>query len=164
MPTAELAKPTVIPNGEYLDLPIEQAFAWPEIITDIEKVRGSLAAKALYLVVFESTRAEGADPEQIAALDAAAHEEAEESEDLLYYYADTPNEEGRAKSWCLWTDDKVARAATRGPAHREAASHAREFYGNDYAIKLFSVIPHDEGIVFVPHAHPSSQREEANNA
>lgn len=106
MPTAELAKPAVVPYEEYLDLPVEQAFAWSEVITDIEKVRGSLAAKALYLVVFESKRAEGADPEYIAALDTAAHKEAEESEDLLYYYADTPNEEGRARSWCLWTDDK----------------------------------------------------------
>lgn len=142
---------------DYLDRPIEEGFDWQSIIGDIENVRGNLTAKALYLVVFESERAPGADPEIIAALDHAAHEEALESDALLHYYADTPNEEGRAKSWCLWLDSKTARQAVSGPAHREAMGRAREFYGDSYAVKLFSVIPADESVVFVPHLHPSAK-------
>lgn len=162
MPTLEAMSETVAPlTDEYLDLPVEEAFAWRDIITDIEKVRGNLTARALYLVVFESTRAEGADANIIAALDHNAHEEAKQSEDLLYYYADTPNEEGRARSWCLWTNDKSARAAVGGPAHQEAMGRASEFYGYNYAVTLFSVIPSDESVIFVPHAHPSARTRQS---
>ena len=150
----QLVEQTAMPNEGYLDKSVEEAFRWKEIIRDIESMRGSLAAKALYLVVFESTRNEDANRELIAALDQAAHEEAKESPALLHYYADTPDENGRSRSWCLWLDDKSARAAVGGPAHQEAMSRTREFYGTNYAVKLFSVIPHDEGITFVPHSHP----------
>lgn len=169
MPTIEKMQ-AVIPAGFYddLDLWVEEAFSWQDIITNVtaEKrersgdITFSLANKALYLVVFESTRDPNADPEQIATLDAAAHAEAESihPEALLYYHAGAPDENGRARSWCLWTDDKSAREAVNGPAHQEAMSRAPEFYGKNYAIKLFSVISHDEGIIFVPHTHPTTTR------
>jgi hypothetical protein len=162
MPTIETARLAIAPVAEnHLELCIEEAFAWQEIIASTEQeqrkkrddIRFSLAGRALYLVVFESTRSENADPEVIAALDEAAHQEALGSQALLHYYADTPDENGRARSWCLWVDDKSARQAVGGPAHQEAMSRAPEFYGENYAVRLFSVIPHDEGIIFYEHTH-----------
>lgn len=116
-----------------------------------------MTAKALYLVVFESERKPDVDPQTIATLDEAAHNEAKESVELLHYYADTPDENGVALSWCLWTDDKAARSAINGPAHREAMSRAHEFYGNNYAVKLYSVVPAEDKVIFIPHTHPSSK-------
>jgi len=169
MSTTETVRLAVAPVSEnHLDLSIEEAFAWEEIIANIEHeqrkkrddIRFSLAGRALYLVVFESTRSENADPEVIAALDGAAHREALGSQALLHYYADTPDQDGRARSWCLWMDDKSARQAVGGPAHQEAMNRAPEFYGENYAVRLFSVIPHDEGIIFYEHKHSQSSKEQ----
>lgn len=165
MPSLTLSR-EIIPADyqDDFDLPVEGAFDWHDVIESVterrrrEDITFSLANKALYLVVFESTRADTADPELIAALDDAAHAEAQamKPEALLYYHAGTSNAEGRSRSWCLWTDDKSAREAVGGPAHQEAMARAAEFYGKNYAVMLFSVIPHDEGVIFVPHAHPTA--------
>lgn len=163
MTTTEAIRPPVQPvSHDHLDLTIEEAFAWQEIIDGIQQerrkggdIRFNLAGRALYLVVFESLRDENANPELIAELDHAAHQEALGSLALLHYYADTPNEEGKARSWCLWLDDKSAREAVSGPAHQEAMGRAPEFYRDNYTVRLFSVIPHDEGILFYEHKHPA---------
>lgn len=142
---------------DYRVQPVEDGFDWPEIICDLEKIHGNMTAKALYLVVFESEREPDVDPQIIAMLDQAAHDEAKESSALLHYYADIPDKDGIALSWCLWTDDGAARNAINGPAHREAMSRAREFYGNNYQVKLYSVVPAEDHIIFIPHPHPSSK-------
>lgn len=163
MSSIETSSRSVAPvSHDHLDRTIEEAFAWREVINDVEReqrekrndVRFNLAGRALYLVVFESVRNESADPEIIAALDDAAHQEALGSRALLHYYADTPDKNGRARSWCLWLDDKSAREAVSGPAHQEAMSRSAEFYGKNYGVRLFSVILHDEGIIFYEHEHP----------
>ena len=168
MPTLEVTRSAIAPvSPDYREQPVEEGFDWPEIIRDLEKIHGNLTARALYLVVFESVRNPDANPEVIAALDHAAHEEAKESAALLHYYADTPDEHGRALSWCLWTDDKAAREAIGGPAHIEAMSRAREFYGDNYAVKLYSVVPAEDKVIFVPHSHPTiktNHSEEYHNA
>lgn len=144
-------------RSDYRVQSVEDGFDWPEIICDLEKIHGNMTAKALYLVVFESEREPDADPETIATLDQAAHDEARQSSALLHYYADIPDENGIALSWCLWTDDQAARDAINGPAHREAMSRTHEFYGDNYIVKLYSVVPADEEIIFVSHTHPSSK-------
>lgn len=164
MPTLE-ATHRIIPADfqENLDVAVEDAYPWQEIVANIEAKRRvddvnfSLANRALYLVVFESERADGVDPEVITGLDGAAHTEALalKPENLLHYFDGTPDEDGRSRSWCLWTDDKSAREAVSGQKHQEAMGRAPELYKR-YAVKLFSVIPHDEGIVFVPHSHPQA--------
>ncbi len=157
MPTTEAVLPEIAPIvPDYRERRIEEGFDWQKTIHDLQKIHGNLTARALYLVVFTSQRAEGADAELIAELDHAAHEEAKESPALLHYYADTPDEEGRALSWCLWLDDKSARQAVGGPAHQEAMSRTNEFYGKNYAVRLYSVIPAEDKVIFVPHTHPSA--------
>ncbi len=172
MPTLEVTR-DIVPAGfqDDLDVAVEDAFAWQDVIANIEDAKKadgalySLANKALYLVVFESERADDADPAVIAELDRAAHGEAArlKPENLLHYFDGTPDADGRSRSWCLWTDDESAREAVAGPKHQEARSRAPEIYKH-YAVKLFSVIPHDEGIVFVPHFHPTNAIRRGDNA
>lgn len=161
MPTAELApttQTTIFPSREdYRDIPTEEGFDWRQIVTDVEKIRGNLAGRALYLVVFRSTRAEGADPQAIESADDAAYEEASKSPDLLSYFRGDLDEFNRAVSMCLWTNARAAFDAVHGTDHQKAVSQVDEFYEGNYSIEFYSVVPSDEDILFVPHKHPQKR-------
>lgn len=151
---------------DYRNRAIQEGFDWPEVIDKTARRNGKLASCVQYLVVFRSVRAEGVDPLRVAALDAAAHEEASASDALLHYHAGEVDESGRALSWCLWTDRLAAFQAMHGRAHQNAVKQAPELYGDNYSIELYSLNSEADGSVsFYEHSHPKSpQRKEGNYA
>jgi hypothetical protein len=166
MPTLEAARqqteitPT---NGDYRHKPIQEGFDFDEIISETEKIQGNLAGKALYLVVFRSKLRPGADTSRVALLDGAAHDEALMSPDLYAYFQGERDENNEALSMCLWGNARAAFEAVHGKdsvKHREAASSAEEFYGDDYSIEFYSILTAIEGLVFVQHQHPQIKKEE----
>lgn len=137
----------------YRNLPIEQGFNWPKLLREVSDYLG-YQQDNYYLVVFRSTRWPGEDNASlIESLDTAAFTEAKtrKPDALLHYFAGQVDEEGRALSWCLWTDRESAREALSGPAHRQAAHAARNLY-ESYGVEGFNVYPglDDESIVFEP--------------
>ena len=151
----EKAELTVEPlSPDYRTLPITEGFDWPKIIDDIARTR-ELGSEKLYLVVFRSIRKYEADETLAAELDAfvtqlddAAHTEAKSSSELLHYFTDKLDEEGRAMSWCLWTERTAARQALSGPAHQLAVRHAPDLY-EDSTIEAYDVhLFEDREVVF----------------
>jgi hypothetical protein len=135
---------------DYRYLSIEQSFNWPKLLSEVTELR-DIQQSQYYLVCFRSSRQDGeAIARKIEELDTAAFNEAKMSSALLHYFAGNANEEGRAMSWCLWTDAQSAHAALSGDAHKEAARAAKELYKEDgYEVECYDVYPHDEqGIVF----------------
>lgn len=129
---------------DYRVAPIEEGFDWPAILQETTAQSGPVDEK-LYLVVFRSQRKETADADLIAALDAAAHEEAMQSEALYHYFAGEIDENRRSLSWCLWTDQQSARDALVGSSHQTTAAHAEEFYGSGgFSIELYDVFHHPD--------------------
>ena len=169
MPTLE-ATPT-LPQTEiypvhedYRDLPIREGFDFDQIIRDVQDVRGNLAGRALYLVVFRSQQSPDADPTEIETADDAAYEEASQSPELLSYFRGSVDQlSKRALSMCLWTSAKAAFEAVHGPDHQSAASRAQEFYGDNYSIEFYSIVPSDDGLLFVEHKHPQTHNNKENN-
>jgi hypothetical protein len=167
MPTLEavrLPQTEISPVDEdYRHKPIEEGFDFEKIIDDTEKIRGNLAGKALYLVVFRSKLKPGADKSKVALLDAAAHEEALTSDEFYAYFQGERNEDDEALSMCLWGDARAAFEAVHGAgaqSHREAAASADELYGDNYQIEFFSILKTLEGLVFIRHQHPQINKEE----
>lgn len=123
-------------SPDYRTAPIIEGFDWSAILKELARTR-ELGDKQ-YLVVFRSLRKPEANGELIARLDVAAHEEAMASDALFHYFAGELGEDGRALSWCLWTDGESARDALHGEAHKEAVRRAREFY-EEFTIELYDV-------------------------
>lgn len=153
-----LPQTAITPADEgYRELPIREGFDFDQIIRDVQDVRGNLAGRALYLVVFRSERAPHADPAEIEAADDAAYEDASKSPELLSYFRGSVDKlSKRALSMCLWTSARAAFEAVHGPDHQSAASRAEEFYGDKYGIEFYSLIPSDDGLIFVEHKHPQT--------
>lgn len=150
-------------HEDYRDLPIREGFDFNQIIRDVQDVRGNLVGRALYLVVFRSKQSPNADPIEIEATDDAAYEEASRSPELLSYFRGSVDQlSKRALSMCLWTSAKAAFEAVHGPDHQSAASRAPEFYGDGYSIEFYSIVPSDDGLVFVEHKHPQSHNVKEN--
>jgi hypothetical protein len=85
---------------------------------------------------------------RIGELNTAAFEEAKQSMALLHYFGGDVDEEGRAKSWCLWTDAASAHEALNGPAHKEAVRAAKELY-ELHGVKCYEVNPlGEQGVEF----------------
>lgn len=158
MPTLEAVQTEIMPaHPDYRTLPIEEGFDWPQIVRNQEKIRGNLTAKALYLVVFRSEKLPEADPEEIKSADDAAHDEARRSPDYMEYFQGDRDENDRALSMCLWRSARAAFEAVHGPdsvSHRYAADQAERFYGSNYSIEFYSLVPSDDGVLFVEHKHP----------
>jgi hypothetical protein len=148
-------------SSDYRDIDIREGFDWPQIINKLARRNGKLLSCVQYLVVFRSERADGVDPEHIANLDLAAHDEAATSSALLHYFAGDVDEQGKALSWCLWTDRLAAFQAMHGAAHQQAVKQACELYGDNYAIELYSVnLEENESVSFLQHSHPKSKNIE----
>ena len=159
MPVAEALRQTDITpvDEDYRHKPIQEGFDFDRIINDTEKIRGSLAGKALYLVVFRSKLNEGADEDYAAQLDAGAHEEALRSPELYAYFQGDRDENNEALSMCLWGDARAAFEAVHGEnsvQHKKAADSAPELYGENYDIEFYNLLLSIEGLIFVRHKHP----------
>lgn len=167
----EIAPPKVNP----FDRPVEKAFPWSTIIHDAEQVHGNLRAnpRPLALYVFRSLILPGADTHKIAAADDAAYAaitgSPELSDQLISYYRGERDKQGRALSMCLWKTAEAALQAVHGnnaEAHRYAADQTQEFYGDNWSLETWSLLPTDHGALFVPHSNPHSpaNRKELFNA
>lgn len=151
-------------HEDYRELPIREGFDFDRIIQNVQDVRGNLAGRALYLVVFRSQQSPDADPTEIEAADDAAYEEASQSPELLSYFRGSVDQlSKRALSMCLWTSAKAAFEAVHGPDHQSAASRAPEFYGDNYSIEFYSIVPSDDGLLFIEHKHPQTHNPKENN-
>ena len=166
MPTLELAhqQTEIVPaKEEYRHIPVREGFDFDQIIRDAQKIRGNLAGRALYLVVFRSKRSPHANPEAITAADNAAYAEASSSPDLVSYFRGEVDEDGYALSMCLWTSAKAAFEAFHGPDHQQAVEQVEVFYEGNHSVEFYSIIPSDEEILFIEHKHPQSRKEEATS-
>lgn len=154
---------------------VEQAFPWTDIISDAEQVHGNLRAnpRPLALYVFRSIVLPGVDTHKIAQADDAAYAaitgSSELSEQLISYYRGERDEKGRALSMCLWKTAAAAMQAVHGnnaEAHRYAADQTQEYYGDNWSLETWSLIPTDQNVLFVPHNNPHSptNRKELFNA
>jgi hypothetical protein len=166
MPTREAVRQTEITpvDEDYRYKPIQEGFDFEKIISDTEKIRGNLAGKALYLVVFRSKLKPGADTSKVTQLDAAAHEEALTSDEFYAYFQGERNDEHEALSMCLWGSAQAAFEAVHSAdsvSHREAAASADELYGDNYEIEFFSILKTLEGLVFIRHQHPQTKKTES---
>jgi hypothetical protein len=161
MPTLGATRQTEITpvRPDWRHVPVQEGFDFPEIIRDVEKIRGNLAGRALYLVVFRSKRSPNANPEDIANADDAAYEEASVSPELASYFRGEADDDGCALSMCLWTSARAAFDAFHGPDHQKAVSRVDEFYEGNYSIEFYSVIPSDEGLLFIEHKHPQKSKD-----
>lgn len=128
---------------DYVSLPIEEAFAWDDIIQTV-KVQRSLGASSLYLVAFRSTLKEGVDSSLLLEHDRRAHDAALESPALIHYFGGTPNALGQALSFCLWENADDAKAVSRDKRHADATKMV-SFYDR-YSIEKYD-IHHADGEV-----------------
>lgn len=166
MPTLEaLRQQTEIApvDEDYRHKPIQEGFDFNKIIDDTQRIRGSLAGKALYLVVFRSKLNDGVDENYVTQLDNGAHEEALTSEELYAYFQGERDENNEALSMCLWGSAKAAFDAVHGEnsvKHKKAADSAPELYGDNYDIEFYSILLAVEGLVFVRHQHPQVKKQE----
>lgn len=128
------------PHPNYRDLTIDKGFDWPKLLTEVDDYLGREQG-SYYLVVFRSTRLPGnANASFIEALDNAAFVEAKtrKPDALLHYFAGNVDANGRAMSWCLWTDQESACEALSGAAHAEAAGSVHELY-EEYNLERYNV-------------------------
>jgi len=144
---------------------IEDAFEWNHIITQAETVHGNLRTnpRPLALYVFRSIILPNVDTTKIAEADDAAYAAITGSPDLndqlISYYRGERDLQGRALSMCLWKTAQAAMKAVHGnnaEAHRYAAEQTQEFYGDNWSLETWSVLPTDNGALFIPHDNPHS--------
>lgn len=145
----ETETPVIEPLPNYLDAenPLD-GFDWQEVRQHLDEIKGELAEKAVFLVMFTSTQREDLSEDDkilMTDLDKASHEEADKSEALVYYFADVPDALGRAVSWCLWTDRQAAADALHGDSHKQAIQLAKDgkFYER-YNVHFYAVKPDEE--------------------
>lgn len=141
---SELQVEPAIPD--YAEAPIEEAFDWKEIVRLAREQRVLDESIPLYLVVFRSRLKMGVNTSFLLAHDASAHTAALESPALIHYFADEPDEQGRALSFCLWSDREEARRVSRDSRHT-AAARMITLYAS-YSIERYDVYHGDRAVTF----------------
>ena len=106
---------------DYARLPVAAAFTWDACTSERD-------AGEWYLVAFRSRLRPGADCDRLHAYDDRAHEEAARSPGFVHYFKGPVTDLGDCLSFCVWTSRAEARAASGGPAHREAIGIAHGTY------------------------------------
>lgn len=147
----------VVPDITYRHtrLPIESRFNWIDIRRQIDHTEIGLAESACFLVEFYSEQHPDLtveDKQLLADLDAASRLEAEQSGELIHYFADEPNAWGQALSWCLWSNRQAAAQTMHGENHRRAIklAHSGLFY-TSYDVKAYTVTAQNtDGFRFEP--------------
>jgi hypothetical protein len=97
---------------DYRTSPITEAFPWVVTIGRAIERFGLHPFAPIFLVAFTSKLKGDANPNDVSRLrelDEAAFEAASDADEFIDYYAGTVNEDGEARSYCLWP--------TRGAAH-----------------------------------------------
>lgn len=131
---------------DYIELPIDVAFNWDAIVSDARQYHELESTQPLYLVAFRSQLKVEADKALLLEHDARAHDAAKESPALLHYFAGEPDEQGRALSFCLWSDEAEAKSISRDSRHA-AATQMTTMY-ESYSLEKYDV-HHDNGPVLL---------------
>lgn len=131
-------------SPDYAQLPITEGFDWTNIIAAARQQHDLIEATPWYLVVFRSKLREGVDTTLLLEHDAKAHQAAQESPALLHYFGGRPDEEGRALSFCLWSDEAEAKSISRDSRHAAAVKMVSLY--ESYSVEKYDV-RHEEAIV-----------------
>lgn len=135
--------------SNYVEAPIAEAFDWKQIISHAKEQRDLIENTPLYLVVFRSQLKDGVDTSSLLEHDANAHSAALESPALIHYYADIPDEQGRAVSFCLWTK-RISRDSLHAAAAKMITLYA------SYSIEKYDVRHDDWDVTLLPLMHAFS--------
>ena len=106
---------------DYARLPVAAAFTWDACARERD-------AGEWYLVAFRSQLRQGADCDRLRVYDDRAHDEAARSPGFVHYFKGPATDLAECLSFCVWTSRAEARAASGGPAHREAIGIAHGTY------------------------------------
>jgi hypothetical protein len=140
---AEPARP------DYRTSPITEAFPWVATIDRaISKFELDRSA-SIFLVVFTSRLKGDADPSHVKRLhrlDEATFKAAYDAEGFIDYYADTANEDGEARSYCLWQVPGAARIVSHDKSHEEAQTTVYNY--DTYDAEPFMLHRCDAGVWF----------------
>lgn len=177
MPLQEALQTDIRPlHTDHAILPVEHGFDWPLIVRDFERNRGvnlRTGSTVLKIYSFRSILQPGIDPGEVGRSDDRSYDAILHSplnEHLYAYYRGERDEHGEWKhkgegevnlSMCVWDDEQAAFLSLHGPdaeAHRLSAGSAPRFYGPNWSLDTHSMIPHDEGVVFVEHDNPHALR------
>jgi hypothetical protein len=125
----DFPKLPIIPKTEYYGrIPFAQAFDVPSILQMAAEKRQLAYGTGFYLVDFASQAKPNADYNLLSRLDKAAHSEAEKSEGFLLYFRGDLDPDGYTRSFCVWENKELAKAASNKPAHHLAAKAAKTHY------------------------------------
>ncbi|KAI0541287.1 hypothetical protein GGR58DRAFT_498360 [Xylaria digitata] len=119
---------------DYATAPYIDIFNWGEIIEQVKRLaqqeEHSWKGRSFFVVAFRSQIPPTTVYEDLGTLDKAAHAEATSSGGLLKYWFGSPDKDGKNLATCVWRSQEDARKGGIGPAHRRAATAARDLYSH----------------------------------
>lgn len=125
------------PGENYQTAEIWQGFDMVDAVMRLHEEYDLTDEQQLYLVVFRSRRNLNLSEDDInllTLLDRRAEQEARDRLDddgrlaLLHYFKGMPDADRNCVSWCVWTDENLAKQAVTAPEHHKAALLARRTY------------------------------------
>ncbi len=125
---------------DYMVLPVETSFSWPDCFRDIQQGEW-------YLVVFRSKHRLDADEELLTVLDDAASAAARQTPGFLFYFIGVPRPTGECLSFCLWQDQTSARAGSARPEHHQAIEKGMESF-EYYTLERYIITKADNTLSF----------------
>jgi hypothetical protein len=105
---------------DYRTSPVTEAFPWVVTIDRAIKRFGLHPFAPIFLVVFTSKLKGDANPDyvrRLRELDEAAFKAASDADGFIDYYAGTVNEDGEARSYCLWQTRGAAQIVSHDKSH-----------------------------------------------
>ncbi|KAF2972668.1 hypothetical protein GQX73_g1042 [Xylaria multiplex] len=148
---------------DYATAPYIDIFNWGEIIEQVKRLaqqeEHSWKGRSFFVVAFRSQIPPTTVYEDLGTLDKAAHAEAISSGGFLKYVSlrvanacnaltkirywfGSPDKDGKNLATCVWRSQEDARKGGIGPAHRRAATAARDLYSH-WKIDRHRLIIHD---------------------
>lgn len=105
---------------DYRTTPVADAFPWVLTMDRAIKRFGLHPFAPIFLVVFTSQLKADANPSHVRRLrdlDEAAFEAASDADGFIDYFAGTANEDGKARSYCLWRTRGAAQIVSNNKSH-----------------------------------------------
>ncbi|KAI0914979.1 hypothetical protein F4823DRAFT_4001 [Ustulina deusta] len=119
---------------DYATAPYLDTFNWEEVIEQVKLLarqkEHNWKGSSFFVVAFRSQIPPTTVYEDLGTLDKAAHAEATASGGFLKYWFGNPDKDGKNLATCVWRSQEDARKGGIGPAHRRAATAARDLYSH----------------------------------
>ncbi|KAI1819902.1 hypothetical protein F4861DRAFT_99340 [Xylaria intraflava] len=119
---------------DYATAPYIDTFNWGEVVKQVkllaQQKQHIWQGNSFFVVAFRSQIPPTTKYGDLGALDKASHAEATASGGLLKYWFGSPDKEGRNLATCVWRSHEDAKKGGIGPAHRRAATAARNLYSH----------------------------------